>query len=65
MPKRATFLTLVVMGAAVGAQVFHTSTEHVSVSVIVTDRNDRPVTDLTADDFVITSGASVATAAMT
>jgi VWFA-related protein len=51
-PVRAIALGLIAAALAV-PQVFHTSTEHVAVSVIVTDRNDRPVTDLTQDDFVL------------
>lgn len=50
---RPLLVSLVLTSAVAGAQVFHTATQHVSVSVIVTDKNDRPVTDLTKDDFVL------------
>ena len=33
--------------------VFRASTHHVAVDVVVTDRDDQPVTDLTRDDFEI------------
>ena len=46
-------LAVVAVAAAAAPQVFHTSTEHVSVDVIVTDKDGKPVTDLTKDDFVI------------
>jgi VWFA-related protein len=41
--------------AAVSAQqpVFRTTTQHVKVDVVVTDHRDRPVSDLTKDDFEI------------
>jgi VWFA-related protein len=41
--------------AAVSAQqpVFRTRTQHVAIDVVVTDSRDRPVTDLTKDDFEI------------
>jgi VWFA-related protein len=50
---RPLLLSLALTSAVAAAQVFHTATQHVSVSVIVTDKNDRPVTDLTKDDFVL------------
>lgn len=34
--------------------MFRTTTEHVAVDVVVTDGNDRIVSDLTRDDFTIT-----------
>lgn len=35
---------------------FRTSTHYVAVDVVVTDRDDKPVTDLTRDDFEIVAG---------
>jgi VWFA-related protein len=48
--------TLVAAGLVVSAQqaVFRTGVQYVSVDVVVTDKDDKPVTDLTKDDFVIT-----------
>lgn len=41
--------------AAVGArQVFKSSVEYVRLDVVVTDKNDRPVTGLTQADFIVT-----------
>lgn len=34
--------------------VFRSATQYVALDVIVRDKNDRPVTDLTKDDFVVT-----------
>lgn len=53
-----TYLALVLAnGATVASQqgqpVFRTSTDHVALDVVVTDSQDRPVTDLTKDDFVV------------
>ena len=36
--------------------VFRASTHYVAVDVVVTDRDDQPVTDLTRDDFEIVAG---------
>lgn len=52
---RTLLLTLVLAGSVAGAQVFRTATQHVSVSVIVTDRDDRPVTGLTKEDFELST----------
>ena len=35
---------------------FRASTHYVAVDVVVTDRDDRPVTDLTREDFEIVEG---------
>ena len=35
------------------AAVFRAGVEYVSVDVVVTDKNDKPVTDLTKADFII------------
>jgi len=42
--------------AAEQQPVFRTSTHYVAVDVVVTDRDDQPVTDLTRDDFEIVEG---------
>jgi hypothetical protein len=34
--------------------IFRTRTEHVSLDVVVTDKDDRTITDLTAADFQVT-----------
>ena len=67
-------LACVVLGtcsvAVVGRQVaappqsaptFRTAVEYVSVDVVVTDKNDKPVTDLRKDEFVITENRKVQT----
>lgn len=51
------------IAAAAPPQVFRTATQHVSVSVIVTDENDRPVTGLTRDDFVLSANGQAQTIA--
>jgi VWFA-related protein len=53
-PMRAIVLSLTIAAAA-APQVFHTSTQHVSVDVVVTDKDGHPVMDLTKDDFVLTA----------
>jgi VWFA-related protein len=52
---RALLLGLLLLGQTVPGQqpTFRTRVDSVLVDVIVTDRNDRPVTDLTAADFEI------------
>ena len=44
---------LAITTLAARQQVFRTAVEYVSVDVVVTDKNDKPVTDLTKDEFVI------------
>lgn len=46
-------LALLVCGAALSAQTFRSMTNYVRLDVVVTDRADRPITDLTRDDFRI------------
>ena len=46
-------VSLVRPGAREQQPVFRTSTHYVAVDVVVTDRDDKPVTDLTKDDFEI------------
>lgn len=49
-------LAAVCLGAPVlsGRQVFRSAIEYVRLDVVVTDKQDRPVTGLTKDDFLIT-----------
>ena len=61
--RRVCATAAVAIGAAIlveaGAQqrpVFRNRTDIVRVDVVVTDSDDRPITDLAADDFVITQG---------
>jgi VWFA-related protein len=42
---------------------FRTHTEHVALDVVVTDKNDRPITDLTSADFQITDSGRPQTVA--
>ena len=51
-------LSLVALGAAALAQqpVFHAGTDYVRVDVVVTDTDDKPLTNLTKDDFEIVEG---------
>ena len=54
---RSGLVFLLAVSTAVAAQqtpVFRSSTQFVAVDVVVTDRHDVPVTDLTKDDFEIT-----------
>jgi len=44
---------LLACGAMLSAQTFRTTTTYVRLDVLVTDRADRPITDLTKDDFSI------------
>ncbi len=56
-----TALACVVIGLAARQQappVFHTSTQFVAVDVVVTGKDDAPVTDLTKDDFEITENGA-------
>jgi len=48
-------LCLCLLAGAVSAQqpVFRSRTQHVAIDVVVTDSRDRPVTDLTKDDFEV------------
>jgi VWFA-related protein len=48
---------------AVSAQqpVFRTQTQHVAIDVVVTDGRDRPVTDLTRDDFEVRESGTLQT----
>jgi VWFA-related protein len=58
-PSRAAVVAAIVgllpIGPAAGRQqpVFRAATHYVAVDVVVTDRDDKPVTDLTKDDFEI------------
>lgn len=47
---------LVDLGAQQQRPVFRNRTDLVRVDVVVTDGDDRPITDLTADDFIVTQG---------
>lgn len=51
----ATGVLAAMLGAAAQAQqpVFRAGTDYVRVDVVVTDKSDKPITDLTKDDFVI------------
>ena len=49
-------VSLVRPGAEQQQPAFRASTHYVAVDVVVTDRDDRPVTDLTRDDFEIVEG---------
>ena len=58
---RRSLLALCLMGpvcAALAAQqpVFRTGVQYVTVDVVVTDKNDKPITDLKKEDFVIVEG---------
>jgi len=46
-------LVLLGCGAVVSAQTFRSTTTYVRLDVVVTDRSDRPITDLTQEDFRI------------
>lgn len=46
-------VVLLVCGAVLSAQTFRSTTTYVRLDVVVTDRSDRPITDLTKDDFSI------------
>jgi VWFA-related protein len=47
------FLCLAVVAVSAQQPVFRSRTQHVAIDVVVTDNRDRPVTDLTKDDFEI------------
>lgn len=52
----AAFVTATTLILAAQQQVFRSSVQFVNVDVVVTTRDDKPVTDLTRDDFEIIEG---------